>query len=167
MSKIPQYDLPSTKGKWVPAKPEGYIRPYYLSDEYKEFKRKKSDRESRPKANIATPVSYKTVKLEPADGVNMRQTAEAVWRDYIKWRKGDAYGRWLKQQWAKQHATCYWCSCSLRGRRHNVEHVIPISRGGTNEYKNLVLACPDCNKAKGRTLPKRSTIKQAKRFNRS
>ena len=30
-----------------------------------------------------------------------------------------------------------------------VDHIIPVSRGGTNDYENLTLACRWCNRSKG------------------
>jgi 5-methylcytosine-specific restriction endonuclease McrA len=30
-----------------------------------------------------------------------------------------------------------------------VDHVVPVSKGGSNEPWNMVLACHDCNEAKG------------------
>lgn len=34
-----------------------------------------------------------------------------------------------------------------------IDHVIPLSRGGTNELSNLRPACRQCNMAKGDRLP--------------
>ncbi len=42
--------------------------------------------------------------------------------------------------------TCAYCG--VRGGRLECDHVIPISRGGTNEVDNLVTACCDCNRSK-------------------
>jgi 5-methylcytosine-specific restriction endonuclease McrA len=33
--------------------------------------------------------------------------------------------------------------------RLEVEHIVPVSRGGTSDEQNLWLCCPLCNKAKG------------------
>jgi len=30
-----------------------------------------------------------------------------------------------------------------------IDHIVPISKGGTNDLGNLQLACSDCNAAKG------------------
>ena len=76
-----------------------------------------------------------------------------VYKDYLAWRKGPGYVLWRKRQWAKQNGLCYYCSVSLKNRRTNVEHVIPMSRGGTNKAKNLLLPCGPCNKEKGNRKP--------------
>ena len=43
---------------------------------------------------------------------------------------------------------CYLCRQDMTGLRAVVEHIIPISRGGSNEPHNVALACPDCNTRK-------------------
>lgn len=55
-------------------------------------------------------------------------------------------------QAARQRGKCFWCDCKLDADYH-VDHVIPISRGGTNYPSNLVVACPFCNLSKGNKLP--------------
>ena len=42
---------------------------------------------------------------------------------------------------------CEYCRMhqSLQGATFHVEHVIPVSSGGSDELTNLVLACPSCN----------------------
>lgn len=56
---------------------------------------------------------------------------------------------------------CWYCGIDLvtwtvKGRQPNsftIDHLIPISRNGTNEISNLVPACSHCNTSKGsRTL---------------
>lgn len=78
--------------------------------------------------------------------------AREVTIEYYRWRKTDAYQKWFKKQISIQNYHCYYCLQSLKGKRINVEHVIPRSRGGDNNPKNLVLACATCNKDKGSTL---------------
>ena len=31
---------------------------------------------------------------------------------------------------------------------HTIEHLVPLSRGGTNAYDNLLIACCGCNSMK-------------------
>lgn len=47
---------------------------------------------------------------------------------------------------------CHYCGRHQRRGMH-VEHVIPVSRGGTNDMSNLVLACAECNSSKGAKTP--------------
>jgi len=51
------------------------------------------------------------------------------------------------------HFTCHWC-----GRRAGpsvkleVDHIVPVSKGGTDDRWNLVPACRECNRSKGNQL---------------
>lgn len=51
-----------------------------------------------------------------------------------------------------QEGRCAYCRQSFESDWH-IEHVVPLSRGGSNGPENVVLACADCNLNKGaRTL---------------
>lgn len=71
-----------------------------------------------------------------------------------------------KEQWLKlrskmlkrQNFKCAYCEISLKNRRMNIEHIIPIKRGGSNFATNLVAACSDCNKKKGNRLLKKTEL---------
>ena len=60
------------------------------------------------------------------------------------YRKTDGYCAYCGKKLAR---TNY----GLQGERGNweVDHVIPVSRGGSNDYENLVAACFACNRSKG------------------
>lgn len=47
--------------------------------------------------------------------------------------------------------TCVYCG--RRGGRLGLDHLLPVSRGGTSEMSNLVTACVACNSAKGARTP--------------
>lgn len=50
-----------------------------------------------------------------------------------------------------QGRKCYYCGVHLA--RFDVDHFIPLSRGGTNYPDNLVVCCGSCNSSKGARLP--------------
>ena len=52
----------------------------------------------------------------------------------------------------RQNNSCYWCGTVL-GAGFHVDHVIPLSKGGTNGPENIVCACPSCNLSKGAKMP--------------
>lgn len=56
-----------------------------------------------------------------------------------------------KAQLKRQKGKCYYCQCKL-GKYH-IDHVIPLSRGGSDHPDNKVLACPHCNHTKSAKLP--------------
>lgn len=56
---------------------------------------------------------------------------------------------WYKirhQIFERDNYTCQYCG--KRGGKLEVDHVCPISKGGTNEFSNLVTACRRCNRQK-------------------
>ena len=48
---------------------------------------------------------------------------------------------------------CYTCVyCGDEPEALHCDHIIPLSRGGLNEFDNLAAACPPCNLDKGSKL---------------
>lgn len=46
-----------------------------------------------------------------------------------------------------------YCATPLEPEHATLDHVFPMSRGGTHAPGNLVVACFGCNQLKGDTLP--------------
>lgn len=59
---------------------------------------------------------------------------------------------------ARDGYRCQYCARhrgDLRGREFLTrDHVVPISRGGANDWGNVVAACSPCNNRKGNRLPR-------------
>lgn len=47
--------------------------------------------------------------------------------------------------YAKTQGRCYYCGEFVRFDEYTIDHIIPISRGGTNDMENLTCACKPCN----------------------
>lgn len=77
--------------------------------------------------------NYKRRLLNKNAGELSLQTLQLVYEDNIK-----KYGT----------LTCYLCLNPIPFGKDNLEHKIPLSRGGTNEYNNLAIACKSCNCSK-------------------
>jgi 5-methylcytosine-specific restriction endonuclease McrA len=58
----------------------------------------------------------------------------------------------IKAQYDRQKGKCYWCGCKV-GNSFQVDHIVPLSRGGSNWPDNLVIACRSCNLSKHNKLP--------------
>ena len=43
---------------------------------------------------------------------------------------------------------CFYCGKSIQGTP-DIDHVKPLSKGGSNKLKNLRISCPSCNRSKG------------------
>lgn len=49
--------------------------------------------------------------------------------------------------------TCTYCGADLREQTPHIDHVIPFSRGGSDEPSNLAASCGTCNRRKGNRTP--------------
>lgn len=57
--------------------------------------------------------------------------------------------RW--KVFVRDNFTCQYCGRTPKkhGVTLEIDHKIPVSKGGTNELDNLVTSCSDCNRGKG------------------
>lgn len=55
-------------------------------------------------------------------------------------------------QLQSQNNRCWWCNKKL-DKKFEVDHRIPVSRGGPNDPSNLVVSCWPCNRSKGKRMP--------------
>lgn len=58
----------------------------------------------------------------------------------------------IKNQYAAQEGRCYYCQAEV-GAKYHVDHFIPLSKGGSNDPSNIVIACPSCNLRKNNKTP--------------
>ena len=49
----------------------------------------------------------------------------------------------------RQEGRCNGCRAEFPFRALEVDHIIPVSRGGTDHIDNLQLLCAHCNRVKG------------------
>ena len=52
---------------------------------------------------------------------------------------------------AQQEGRCFYCD--RRSEFMEVDHFVPLSRGGSNWISNIVWACRNCNRRKTNKLP--------------
>lgn len=48
---------------------------------------------------------------------------------------------------------CASCKCDLRKAGYEVDHIIPVSKGGSSWPDNIQCLCRSCNRSKGNKLP--------------
>lgn len=73
-----------------------------------------------------------------------------VWINNYFARKAGAEGRHIPEEWEAKKAEYAHC-CAYCGAKPAVleqEHVIPLSRGGSDDISNIVPACRSCNSKK-------------------
>lgn len=69
-------------------------------------------------------------------------------------RRANYFPMWLRHLIIKRESgCCHYCSRpvvipSLINQAYDIDHVVPIAKGGSNDPTNLVLACMDCNNKK-------------------
>jgi 5-methylcytosine-specific restriction endonuclease McrA len=74
---------------------------------------------------------------------NPHKTRE--WAQNRKYRKSGRleYGT-IPRLMEAQRGRCAYCGCDIRSAYH-VDHVVPLSKGGTHEAHNVQLLCASCN----------------------
>lgn len=63
---------------------------------------------------------------------------------------------WRHRVFERDHGACQICGCPVfldSEPRASVDHVIPVSRGGSGHELNLQTTCRWCNEAKGASVP--------------
>lgn len=70
-------------------------------------------------------------------------------------KRGSYWSTWLeKALFYRENGRCAICTTSLTGvidpyAKIHIDHIIPISRGGTSDPTNLQILCHNCNLSKG------------------
>jgi 5-methylcytosine-specific restriction endonuclease McrA len=107
----------------------------YTTDE--QFKERVQAKNRKQHATKKTNIEY--VLKRRASGRSRRLLANAT------------EGRYTKEdvvlQYKSQSGKCWHCGKSV-GTTFHVDHLYPLSRGGSNNANNLVISCPDCNLSK-------------------
>lgn len=59
---------------------------------------------------------------------------------------------------------CWYCDCHMPEGTETVEHMLDVSKGGTNHIHNLVLACNQCNQAaKYKSVAEKVLLRESRR----
>lgn len=101
----------------------------------------------------------KYIKLPPADCYRLPYKGyikPKIVRQELALQKGtEAYSSLRIRLLRQQNFACAYCRRDLSGIAANLEHIVPVNEGGTNNPNNLVMACPSCNKYKrNKVIPK-------------
>lgn len=52
----------------------------------------------------------------------------------------------------KYNFTCQYCGRKAPEVQFHIDHILPVSKGGSKDESNLILACDECNIGKGNIL---------------
>lgn len=58
----------------------------------------------------------------------------------------------VQKKYEEQRGKCYWCAQALNGR-YEIDHIIPLSKGGPDHSGNICCACQPCNRSKHNKMP--------------
>ncbi len=94
----------------------------------------------------------KWILENPDKAAALRRVNASKRRNRIKNIEGDFTRVDIDNLFKGQKGKCVYCNCKL-GTKYHVDHVVAVSRGGTNDKSNLQLLCRPCNLEKGARDP--------------
>ena len=65
----------------------------------------------------------------------------------------EALAAWEHSVRSKKYVICYWCMTRISGVSCNLDHIVPLSKGGAHAVENLCVSCQPCNSRKYNSLP--------------
>ena len=147
----------------------------YVEKNKEKIARYKKDYEEQRKANGFIRIRNKEKKreIDKAYSLRHRESIKERQRQWDKTEKGiickkrNKANRRLREkrgiitpddtnEFLKNHHTCYWCNKQINkedSRSYHLDHFVPLSKGGLNVIKNIVLSCAKCNLSKGAMMP--------------
>ena len=107
--------------------------------------------EHSKKRIYSTVINYKQLHLYNQSAF-VKRAAQANRRAKSHGAKGKITARTIANIYTKQFGRCACCKILLQGN-FEIDHIFPLSKGGSNYIDNLQLLRPTCNKKKGAKLP--------------
>lgn len=62
--------------------------------------------------------------------------------------------------WVRDGGICGICGTPADPDRWDLDHIVPLARGGLHEYANVQVSHPPCNRKKGARMHKKETQSQ-------
>lgn len=59
----------------------------------------------------------------------------------------------------RDEGNCYMCESKVDSGKFELDHLIPVSRGGSSDVWNLAVSCPPCNRSRGNRIEIRQLVK--------
>jgi AraC-like DNA-binding protein len=73
-------------------------------------------------------------------------------------RKFSRHINWRNLIFERDDYTCYICNKRFNKKQLEVDHIIPVSKGGDNSFNNLKTACINCNRSKYNSVDNIKTV---------
>lgn len=65
--------------------------------------------------------------------------------------------------YARDRYCCQYCGQRFPTSELTYDHVVPVARGGTKSWENIVTCCVSCNRLKGNRMPEEAGLRLRKR----
>ena len=112
-------------------------------------------------SGVATPEEY-TNKIYRSPSTTVRIPAVIRLNKYIKISfKLITFSR--KNIFLRDNYICHYCHNQFKPKELTIDHVLPKSKGGWNNWDNVVTACILCNKKKGNKTPEEAQMSLLKK----
>lgn len=97
--------------------------------------------------NIDAKKAYQIANKERLEAISRNRRAK------LRNAEGKHTAEDIRQLWFLQKGKCAWCLQSFGEEKPHVDHYKPLSKGGTNDKRNLRLLHEKCNKMKAAKDP--------------
>lgn len=137
--------------QWVEENPERHkanSRRNYLKNRESRIEYSRQWREENPeKYRKHNKDNWKREKTNP-DLIEAHNARVRNRRAKLKGNGGTHTVEELQERIEEQGYMCFYCSHPLEDN-YEVDHYVPIAKGGSNDINNLVISCQFCNRSKG------------------
>lgn len=107
--------------------------------------RRRAWRAEHPEEKLAYDRTYRATHREQVTAYDRNRVA------LERGAEGTHTAEDVKAQYERQKGRCFWCNKKISD--YHVDHVVPLTKGGSNGPENLVIACPSCNHIKSAKHP--------------
>lgn len=133
--------------EWVAKNKErsaAYFKAYYLRNKERALSEDKARREARRNDPEWVAKERERCRLKNLKNPEQKRSDTRNRRARLRKAEGRHTFKDVEAILERQGYTCVYCNSCLR-EKYEVDHIMPISRGGTNWPSNLQCLCPDCN----------------------
>lgn len=109
------------------------------------------EREKRPEVRARRKIYSREYERKPERALS-RRTRSVMTRVKRRGAEGKHTKRDIQVQLASQKGLCWWCGKPYEDK-FEIDHRIPLSRGGTNWANSICITCFECNRSKHNKLP--------------
>ena len=138
--------------KWARANPEK-VREYLTKHHALHGDRRREWSRRWARAHKEQRREYDVKRRATPRGNALHRAKEARRRARKRAAPGDHNADDVQAKYALQAGRCYWCGKRVRFGDHDVDHIVPLARGGGNGSDNICISCPSCNRRKGAKTP--------------